>query len=58
MDFWSRDSDQIVVISKVVFSVSKTNNFNLDGAIIKSKSKIIYSSVVSKRKAFQVDDEC
>ena len=57
MDFWSRDSDQNVVISKVVFSVSKTNNFNLVGAIIKSKAKIIYSSVVSKRKAFQVDDD-
>ena len=58
MDFWSRDSDQNVVIYKVVFSVSKTNNFNLVEAIIKSKAKIIYSSVVSKRKAFQVDDEC
>jgi len=30
----------------------------LDGAIIKSKGKIIYSSVVSNRKAFQVDDDC
>jgi hypothetical protein len=58
MNFWSGDSDQNVEISKEVFSVGKTNKFNLDGAISKSKAKIIYSSVVSKRKAFQVDDDC
>ena len=58
MNFWSGDSDQNVEISKEVFSVGKTNKFNLDGAISKSKAKIVYSSVLSKRKAFKVDDDC
>lgn len=43
-------------MSKQVFSTGKTNKFNLDGAIIKGKGKIIYSSVVGGRKSLQVDD--
>lgn len=56
MDFWSGESDEDVQKSKEIFSIGKTNKLNLDGAIIKGKAKIIYSSVVQNRKSFQVDD--
>lgn len=57
MDFWSGDDDQNVAISKDVFTVGKTNKFNLDASISKGKAKIIYSSVIKGRKSFQVDDQ-
>lgn len=57
MDFWTSDNDQDVQISKDVFSIGKTNKLNLDGAIIKGKGKILYSSIVKNRKSIQVDDD-
>lgn len=57
MDFWSGDSDEDKQISKDVFTVGKTNKLNLDGAITKGKGKIIYSTIVTGRKSFQVDDD-
>lgn len=57
MDFWTSDNDQDVQISKDVFSIGKTNKLNLDGAIIKGKGKILYSSIIKNRKSIQVDDD-
>ena len=57
MDFWSGESDENVAISKDVFTIGKTNKLNLDAAISKRKARIIYSSVATGRKSFQVDDD-
>lgn len=57
MDFWSGESDENVAISKSVFSVGKTNKFNLDTAIAKGKGKVFYTTVIKGRKSFQVDDD-
>jgi hypothetical protein len=43
-------------ISTQVFTVGKTNKYNLDGAISKGLAKIIYSSCLPGRTSFQVDD--
>lgn len=56
MDFWGGDSDDKVKTSKEVFTIGKTNKYNLDGAISKGKAKILYSSIVTGRTCFQVDD--
>lgn len=56
MDFWSGDSAQKVETSKQVFTQGKTNKYNLEGAIVKGKAKILYSTVVKGRTCFQVDD--
>jgi hypothetical protein len=55
MDFFSGD-DTNAQISQQVFTVGKTNKYNLDGAISKGNGKIIYSSVITGRSSFQVDD--
>ena len=57
MDFWSSDNDEDVQTSKDVFSIGKTNKLNLDGAILKRKAKILYSSIIKNRKSIQVDDD-
>jgi hypothetical protein len=56
MDFWSGNSDDNVKTSKDVFTVGKTTKYNLDGAILKGKAKILYSTIVTGRTCFQVDD--
>lgn len=56
MDFWSGSSDKEVQTSKDVFTIGKTNKYNLDGAILKGKAKVIYSSIIANRNCFQVDD--
>lgn len=56
MDFFSGDSAESVQTAQNVFTVGKTNKYNLDGAISKGGAQIIYSSVVSGRTCFQVDD--
>jgi hypothetical protein len=42
--------------SQQVFTVGKTNKYNLDGAILKGQAQIIFSTCVAGRTAFQVDD--
>jgi hypothetical protein len=56
MNFYSPDTSQNVSTSQQVFTVGKTNMYNLDGAILKGNAQIIYSSCVAGRSAFQVDD--
>lgn len=56
MDFWSGSSDKEVEISKDVFTAGKTNKYNLEGALSKGNGKVIYSSIITGRNCFQVDD--
>jgi hypothetical protein len=42
--------------SQQIFTVGKTNKYNLDGAISKGLGQVFYSSCISGRISFQVDD--
>jgi hypothetical protein len=53
MDF---SSTTITNTTQQVFTVGKTNKYNLDGAILKGQAQVFYSSCISGRTSFQVDD--